>query len=85
MTTKTHTFQVIGNRPFPIGMLRHDACYPASEQDSGLIDVTLGHMNEGFVTVTLRHRGEDRHYRPTDNRWASFGWTVVYNSLREVV
>ncbi len=64
---------VAGVLPFPIDMLRYDACWPASEEDSHLIECTLRHETDHRVLVTVYHR----RYLLTAVRWESFGWSVV--------
>ncbi len=73
MAWKRHTRRYEGGGQFPIDMLRYDGCYPASEQDSGLIQQDRGHR---IVTVAQVTHGHDLP-QWTDARWASFGWTVV--------
>lgn len=71
-------FVVEGNGPFPIDMLRYDACYPASVDDAEKI-VTHLEFHAPY-RVTLRHvisKGENPLAKPTRGRWASFGWAVV--------
>jgi len=68
-------YKVQGALPFPVDMLRYDAAWPASEQDSLRIEATLRHGCadvEGPVVVDVYAR------RPlTVDRWRSFGWLIV--------
>jgi hypothetical protein len=68
------TITVTGMTPFPIDMLRYDACWPASSVDSGKIDASIKRANaeplEISLTVAAGYSG------PTVARWASFGWSV---------
>lgn len=70
-------FVVTGTGTFPIDMLRYDRCFPASESDSHVIDVTRtpGYRGDARKTVTLQMADPKR--QPTEARWESFGWTVV--------
>jgi len=68
-----HRFKVqrLRDLPFPIDMLRFDACHPVSQQD-------ISNLTHGFAhLVELEHRCADKEWEPTDRRWASFGWQVV--------
>lgn len=69
-------FQVQGRGTFPIDMLRYDACYPATEADSHVIELTRtpGYRGEKMVTLKM----SDPKRKPTTGRWSSFGWTVVH-------
>lgn len=68
-------FTVTGRVGFPIDMLRYDACYPATEADSGLIYKTLEGGNTEAVSVDLHM--DHRTRGPTDGRWESFLWKVT--------
>ncbi len=63
-------YTFISTRPFPIDMLRYDACFPATEESSNEIILSL-HENTGAIVfrVTLEFRRV-----PTFVRWQSFGW-----------
>ena len=63
---------VAGRGRFPIDMLRHDCCFPASEVDAALVDSGYPGKRE----VRLFHR-DDVRWRPTTGRWESFGWKVI--------
>lgn len=77
MSRKVSTrFVVEGSGPFPIDMLRFDACYPCTPDDVFAISAPSA---QGPRTVALRHRiggGEMLNAIPTKGRWASFGWHV---------
>jgi hypothetical protein len=78
---------VEGKIPFPMDMLRYDACFPASESDSYMIDASINRYVSqknvnGRYSVRLKSRRLNRAWAPTGARWASFSWTVV--SYREV-
>lgn len=64
------TFTVTGRGSFPLDMLRYDQCFPFGPDDVANMDV--GQRRE----VRLVHYGEQRHWEPTKDRWASFGWVV---------
>jgi hypothetical protein len=67
---KLKTFVVEGAGQFPYDMLRYDACWPATENDSRLLEGTLRERRrvaiETIASFTL-----------TPDRWASFGWKIV--------
>lgn len=66
------TFTVIGSLPFPIDMLRYDACWPARTEDALAILASQDPMSGG-VSVQLYSAANC----PTPGRWNSFGWTIV--------
>lgn len=74
-------FQVSGTGRFPIDMLRHDRCTPASECDSGVLTRTYTRSHHGRangeVVVNLFKPGSRKVEGPTEARWKSFGWTVA--------
>lgn len=67
-------FTVEGSGPFPVDMLRYDACWPESERKSSWIESSIRHETSGVVGVELL---TDRHDAPTLRRWESFGWRVT--------
>ena len=71
-------FAVKGRGGFPLDMLRHDQCYPATSEDAHLIGEVLDYAREtpGPHEVTL-YCNQDRAFgTPNERRWASFGWKV---------
>jgi hypothetical protein len=67
------TFTVEGMGPFPVDMLRYDACFPDRSDDA----VELGgsmHPRASRRKRTVRLRSNLK--QPTEGRWMSFGWTV---------
>jgi len=66
-------FVVSGDTPFPFDMLRYDACYPMISEE--LIHLTGPRINEASY-VTLAHNAPRKGWKPTRERWASFGWKV---------
>lgn len=77
-------FEVEGRHPFPIDMLRYDACFPASETESHKINATFDGGRIETTRVTLaRYIRADMKQEPTSGRWHSFGWTVIWNSTRQ--
>ena len=67
-----HRFTVRCGLPFPIDMLRYDACFPATEEDAGKMGAT-----HGVVEVKLVHRGDSKSWQPSEGRWRSFVCTVI--------
>ena len=85
----TYTFKVRQKDnwalPFPIDMLRYDACRPASESDSSSIIRSFDH-GPRVEPVEIRHERPSTafaaaRWEPTNARWESFGWEVVPGSL----
>jgi len=64
-------FTVTGRGIFPFDMLRYDTCYPRHPEDAQ----RLVHQDQRTVQLVMTTRTKDR--RPTEGRWASFGWTVT--------
>lgn len=72
MSTKQTRFIVAGAGEFPFDMLRYDSCFPHDQTDAWQI------RHEEQREVTLIHRHIDsRKWRPTIERWRSFGWVVI--------
>jgi len=68
--------RVIGAGPFPLDMLRYDACVPRNESDTAVIANSVAHGKFSVRhSVYVQGRGP---LGPTTARWASFGWQVVY-------
>jgi hypothetical protein len=67
--------RVIGAGPFPIDMLRYDACVPRNESDSAVVSESAHDKTWVRHSVNVQGRGP---LGPTTARWASFGWQVVY-------
>lgn len=78
-----HFFEVRGTWPFPVDMLRYDACEPASEADRILVaDLSAEHPRDGDLIrhptrVRLVHEDASPHWEPTEGRWRSFMWRVI--------
>lgn len=76
-------YEVIGDGPFPVDMLRYDASYPADNAELILQEAGFGmSLEAGPRRVRLRHRDGYSRWEPTVGRWSSFGWTVDQNSVR---
>lgn len=75
-------FKVRGKYPFPVDMLRHDYCWPASEEDSGKISRTFEDTAKmEVVEIELRREVGNKKFLPTSGRWESFLWKVVEGSV----
>jgi len=71
---KARQFTVRGRGPFPLDMLRYDRCYPYSQVDSRVLELSLtDNDRSAWLTVTLE-TGESG--APTVSRWTEFGWWV---------
>jgi hypothetical protein len=63
---------VVGKGAFPIDMLRHDRCCPATEKDAAEIERQSGERQ----VQLLRFSGAGKS-GPAAGRWKSFGWEIV--------
>jgi hypothetical protein len=69
-------FDVFGEGPFPIDMLRYDLCWPASELNATTLAAT-------FTNRVSVHGIKLKGLKPpTPARWASFGWKVQINGVQ---
>jgi hypothetical protein len=81
-----HRFTVAGTYPFPLDMLRYDACYPAHEAEANTMADTIAHPYDNTpVEITLAHACTDKHWKPTAARWLSFQWHVLYHEVNRLV
>lgn len=75
----TQKFIVVrGHLAFPLDMLRYDACYPDTEQDSLAMTRTI--IDRSNMTWVVLRQDEERSHQAanwTPARWRSFGWEVV--------
>lgn len=74
MKTTEHTFTVRGRVPFPIDMLRYDACWPVTAADAQAIEDSINRVSRTGYDVTLTTNSK---YGPTKARWNSFMWNVL--------
>lgn len=72
-------FYVKGSGWFPFDMLRYDQCWPAYEQESTLLGSEDFESKE--TLIALERHVMTRDEVPTLNRWESFGWEVVPESI----
>jgi hypothetical protein len=66
---------------FPIDMLRYDGCSPARESEDSAPIQHRHHKFKPGDTIRL-HKIWYKGWQPTDERWKSFGWEVVPDSLQ---
>lgn len=82
------TFTVEGTGNFPYDMLRYDRCYPASgNQSNELSDNPLPRPDDYLTKsrqVQLRRLAHFKGDRPTIDRWKSFGWVVLEETIETV-
>jgi len=64
------TYVVEGSGSFPYDMLRYDRSYPATENDSALLE------RGGYRSVTLVSNSEYAGKDSSATRWSSFCWSV---------
>lgn len=63
---RVYNYYVTGRGPFPVDMLRHDACWPAGPEDATRLLTEEGERSIRFTS----------HRPPEPDRWWSFGWSV---------
>ena len=73
-TLHQHIYMVEGTGPFPLDMLRYDASHPHTERDAMR---AMREDQDEPRRVGLEHLGRSREWKPTRDRWESFGWKVV--------
>jgi hypothetical protein len=76
---KRYEFTAHGRYPFPLDMLRYDACYPLGSGDvSKMQEVISGPRVPTLVRERpiLAIRLVSYAHAPTVDRWRSFGWVV---------
>lgn len=73
----TATFIAKYGAPFPLDMLRYDACHPATSEDAAAIARSHdpGIQETSPVTVVRYHDTKDPRW--TAARWESFGWRLM--------
>lgn len=74
-----HEFVVEGSHDFPFDMLRYDACWPRTQEDTPKVGYRPRGKSAPKRQVTLVS-----HKAPTPDRWASFGWDVVKLGTRSI-
>ena len=77
---KTHgkkTIYVWGSGDFPMDMLRYDNCIPASSTGAA----SMAYRSKAERTVQLEMFISESANGPTEERWKSFGWTVIPECL----
>ena len=89
------TFRVVRSQQlatFPIDMLRYDSCWPATSHDSMLVshqpsleNLLDAEDDENWdATITLCRIVKSKDDKPTVDRWNSFGYSVVPQSVNTV-
>lgn len=66
------TYTVQGAGHFPLDMLRYDESFPQNSEDVGKIDDRIVQRS-----VNLVHKGAEKDWWPTVERWESFGWRIL--------
>lgn len=71
---KIQEFEVEGRGPFPVDMLRYDACWPVRENEDSFKGISLREPEcyDGERVVRLRTIAPSL----TEGRWRSFGWKI---------
>ena len=89
------TFRVVRSQQlatFPVDMLRYDSCWPATSKDATSIDrqsdaeqIISGEADLDLdEDITLCRIVKSKDDRPTVDRWNSFGYIVVPQSVNTV-
>lgn len=73
------TFTVEGKYPFPVDMLRYDACWPKTSDDATQLAEAMRYVPRRTNLDKVRQVKlvTNAAERPTVGRWESFGWKVV--------
>lgn len=67
---------------FPLDMLRYDACFPATEQDSIKITESVRGFSGGPWSVQVHALSRNKpHWTPA--RWQSFGARLIEGTSRK--
>lgn len=78
-----HEFTVRSRFPFPVDMLRYDACYPKGSDDAHAILRSIEVQGTPDIhSVTLVAIKDRRQWEPTVERWRSFLWSVDPESIK---
>jgi len=73
---KLQKFVVKGLGQFPIDMLRYDQCFPLREDESAKIAKSWRGLD-----IELGRHVTDESDEPSYDRWLSFGWKVLPDSV----
>lgn len=78
--TRLVTFVVEGQGYFPFDMLRYDGCYPRRTEDA----INLAGETRRKIELAIRILSDMNPNRViTEERWRSFGWSVVSGSIQK--
>jgi len=73
------TFTVSGKVPFPLDMLRYDACWPVTGEDAAEMEDSIHRRRDPKSGLMIRRRIKlttSNESAPTVGRWESFLWEV---------
>lgn len=72
----TQHFVVAGTGPFPLSMLQHDRCYPATEEQTNKILFACdgASLQRQFIRLTRQILNKAAH--PDYQAWLDHGWKV---------
>ena len=81
--TKSHKILVEGSWSFPIDMLRYDQLFPRGSEDSYYIMESFLPDAQTKKPYRIELLGLKHHsyWKPTEERWRSFGWKVVEHKI----
>lgn len=80
-TFTLHEFTVEGISNFPFDMLRYDSCWPKREAEDV---VNMAPFERGSLIRQKRQVTLVGIKQPTEERWESFGWKIVPDSVRKL-
>jgi hypothetical protein len=76
-----HSAQIQGTGPFPVDMLRYDACWPCVTKDAERLAATFAQPTTTRWTVEVQQYTPLKQHNFSVKRWESFGCNCsVFNS-----
>lgn len=86
MPTYGTTFKVRGKGEFPDDMLRYDHCYPRTQDDVVVLHphYTNIEARQSIRVVGLASIYYMKNWKPTSERWRTFGWEVLKDSISTI-
>jgi hypothetical protein len=78
-----HTATARGKFPFPLDMLRYDACFPADGASVAAMDASLRRerTKDPFEVKLVKYTRVKEANAWTHGRWTSFTWFVIETGM----
>ena len=76
-----HVVEVTTSNSFPVDMLRYDSCFPLTETDALVIQLSLNPMVYEYKEYRVRVA---RYYDTKFIRWSEDRWNSFHCTLEEV-